>query len=473
MSLEAVPENSQAYRDSISLVDQKTGDRAWVYPKKPKGNLYTGRTWFSVFLMALMFSGPFIKLNEHPILLLNILQRKFIILGMAFWPQDLPLFALLMLTFVVFIMVFTVLFGRLWCGWACPQTIFMEMLFRKIEYFIEGDYKQQLKLDDAPWNTSKIFKKTIKHILFYILSVAIANTFLAYLIGVDEVKKLVTDGPSEHIGQFVALVIFSTVFYFVFSKFREIVCIVICPYGRLQGLMLDKNSIVVAYDFVRGEPRGIHKKDVENNLGDCVDCKRCVHVCPTGIDIRNGTQLECVNCTACIDECNDVMTHINKPKGLIRYASQEQISNGSSKRITYRSGAYIAILTILVSLLSYLIITRKDVTTDVLRTPGMLYQQQDNDRVSNMYNFEVVNKTFNTQHIEVKMKNPQEAELKMVDRESPKMELDENALVKGSFFIIIPKNKIKKNNSEVIIEVYSNGKLMNQITTNFVGPVQM
>src|SRR6478609_3838398 len=321
------PIAGEGYRDSISLID-KGGDRNWVYTKKPKGHLYNGRNWFNILLIVLLFTGPFLKYNGHPLMLLNVLDRKFIILGIPFWPQDMPLFALLMLTFVMFIIVFTVVFGRVWCGWACPQTIFMEMLFRKIEYWIEGDFKAQQKLDKQEWNTDKIIRKTSKHILFFALSVWIANTFLSYVIGVDEVWKLISDGPTEHPGKFFSLIVFSTVFYFVFAKFREIICIVVCPYGRLQGLMLDKNSIVVAYDYLRGEPRGHKKKGVEQNLGDCVDCHRCVQVCPTGIDIRNGTQLECINCTACIDECNDVMVKVHKPKGLIRYASQEEISTG-------------------------------------------------------------------------------------------------------------------------------------------------
>ncbi|AMS27416.1 cytochrome C oxidase [Bacteroidetes bacterium UKL13-3] len=463
--------NEDSYRDSISLVD-KGGHRNWVYPKKPKGPLYNGRTWFSILLMTLLFAGPFLKLNGHPILLLNILQRKFIILGIPFWPQDMPLFALLMITFVMFIIVFTVVFGRLFCGWACPQTIFMEMLFRKIEYWIEGDYKAQKKLDEQEWNTNKITKKGIKHILFFVLAVAIANTFLSYLIGIDEVKKLITDGPMAHKGQFIALIIFSTAFYAVFAKFREIVCIVVCPYGRLQGLMLDKNSIVVAYDFVRGEPRGFRKKGVEQSLGDCVDCHRCVQVCPTGIDIRNGTQLECINCTACIDECNDVMEKIHQPKGLIRYASQEEISRGSKKRVTLRSVAYMTILVVLISVLTYLLATRDEVATTILRTPGMLYQQQDAEHISNMYNFEVVNKTFDDQHIDLKIKSPANTTLKMVDRNTSELLLKEDDIVKGSFFLIMPQQGITQNNIEAEIELYSNGNLIKTIKTNFVAPVK-
>ncbi|MEI6507109.1 MAG: cytochrome c oxidase accessory protein CcoG [Bacteroidota bacterium] len=472
MSHEAKPIENEHFRDTISTIDDKSGDRAWVYAKKPNGKIHNIRSIFSIGLMALMFSGPFIKLNGHQMLLLNILDRKFIILGIPFWPQDLPLFALLMITFVVFIIVFTVLFGRMWCGWTCPQTVFMEMLFRKIEYLIEGDYRQQMKLDESPISAEKIFKKSIKHIVFFLLSVFIANIFLAYLIGSDEVLKLVTDGPKDHMGQFISLVIFSTVFYAVFSKFREIVCIVICPYGRLQGLMLDKNSIVVAYDYIRGEPRGhIRKNTDQNHLGDCIDCKRCVHVCPTGIDIRNGTQLECVNCTACIDECDDVMKKIDKPTGLVRYASQDEIVNKLKRRVTVRSAAYVVILCLLVTALSYFLITRKDVDATVLRTPGMLFQNQNEGRISNMYNYEVVNKTFTTQKIMVKVVQPAKAELKMVDRELNGMNLNEDALVKGSFFIILPEGEIKSNNTEVTIQVLSNGKLMDEIRTNFVGPV--
>ena len=473
MSHEATPEENEHFRDAISLVDDKTGNREWVYPKKPKGKLTTIRTWFSFSLMALMFSGPFIKVDGHPFILLNILQRKFIIFGFPFWPQDMPLFALLMMTFVVFVVVFTVLFGRVWCGWACPQTIFMEMLFRKIEYLIEGDYTQQIKLDDSPWNGNKIFKKTLKHTLFFILSVAIANIFLGYIIGIDEVSKLITDGPSENLGEFFALIIFSSVFYFVFAKFREIVCIVICPYGRLQGLMLDNNSILVTYDFVRGEPRGhIKKASDQTHLGDCIDCKRCVHVCPTGIDIRNGSQLECVNCTACIDECDDVMNKVSRPTGLIRYASQDEIVNKTKNGLTFRSGAYVVILALLLSALVYFLVSRKSIDTTLLRTPGMLFQQQDSDRVSNMYNFVIVNKTFDSQKIMVKVSEPANAEIKMIDRDFNGMELKEDDLIKSSFFIIMKQKDITQNNTNVVIDIYSNGILKDKIKTNFVGPVK-
>lgn len=460
------------FRDSSTLINKKTGDRQWVYPKKPAGNLYRGRTWFSVLLMLLLFSGPFLKINGHPALLLNIPERRFIIFGIPFWPQDLPLFALLMLTFLVFIIVFTVLFGRVWCGWACPQTVFMEMLFRKIEYWIEGDFRAQKKLDEAPWDTRKALKKTLKHTLFFILSFLIANTFLSYIIGIDELKKLVIEGPAAHSGQLISLLLFTAVFYLVFAKFREIVCIVVCPYGRLQGLMLDRNSIVVAYDFIRGEPRGLRRKNKVQELGDCVDCKRCVQVCPTGIDIRNGTQLECINCTACIDECNDVMQKLNMPTGLIRYASQARITGTSKNRLTLRSGAYVGILILLVSLLAYLLMTRKEVSSTILRTPGMLYQQQPGGHISNLYNFEVVNKTFDIQKVEIRVLSPASATLKMVDTESAGIILEDDRLAKGSFFIMLPGDSIRQNNTPVTLQVLANGKIMTTREIGFTGPVK-
>ena len=245
----------QSFRDSIGTIDE-SGERHWIYPKKPKGKLYNFRTWVSIFLLTLLFSGPFIRIGGQPLLLLNILERKFVILGQVFWPQDFYIFVLIMLSIVLFVVLFTVVFGRIFCGWICPQTIFMEMVFRKIEYWIEGDFKQQKKLNESPWNAEKIRKKTLKTALFLAIAFIISNTFLAYIIGSEELIKIIIDSPSNHLGGLISICLFTGVFYFVFGWFREQVCIVACPYGRLQGVMLDRNSIVVAYDYIRGEMRG-------------------------------------------------------------------------------------------------------------------------------------------------------------------------------------------------------------------------
>ncbi len=458
------------YRDSLSNVN-KDGKRLWIFPKKPKGNLYLYRTLFAWFLYALFFISPFIKIHGHPMLLFNILERKFIIFGMPFWPQDLTLFALLMLTFILFIIVFTVLFGRVWCGWACPQTIFMEMLFRKIEYLIEGDFNQQKKLAAQPWNSEKIIRKTSKHIVFFLLSFLIANTFLSYIIGVEEMKLLVVDGPLNHIGKFISLLIFSTIFYFVFAFLREIVCVIICPYGRLQGLMLDQHSIVVAYNYIRGEPRGkiIKEPNKQEVKGDCIDCKLCVQVCPTGIDIRNGTQLECINCTACIDACDEVMLKIDKPKRLIGFNSKNGIDKKETFKFTLRNVGYSMVLLVLFSLLIYLVASRKEIETTLNRTAGMLYQTQANGNISNLYNIELINKSFESIPIELEVVKPIGGKIVYVDHESIIVPKDE--LNKTSFFIEIDPAQIKLNKNEVLINVKSKGVLIEQVKSNFLAPV--
>lgn len=467
---EAKALDGEHYRDSLSNVN-KDGKRLWIFAKKPKGNLTQYRTYFAWFLYIIFFATPFIKFHGRPLLLFNVLERKFIIFGMPFWPQDLNLFALLMLTFIFFIIVFTVLFGRVWCGWACPQTIFMEMLFRKIEYLIEGDFNQQKKLSAQEWNTEKILRKGGKHVVFFLVSFLIANTFLSYIIGIDEMKLLVTEGPILHIGKFISLLIFSTVFYFVFAFLRELVCVIICPYGRLQGLMLDPHSIVVAYNYLRGEPRGKTSKK-ENNTetpkGDCIDCKLCVQVCPTGIDIRNGTQLECINCTACIDACDEVMLKINKPKRLIGFNSKNGIDKNEGFKFTLRNVGYSVVLVGLLSVLIYLVASRKEIETTLNRTSGMLYQTQANGNISNLYNIEFVNKTFDSIPIELELIEPKG---NIVLLEKGKIKIPKDELGKTSFFIEVDPKTITNNQNKVLINVKSNGELIEQVKSNFVAPV--
>ncbi len=313
--------NQGTFRDSIATIGA-SGKREWIYPQQPKGKLYNARTIVGMVCLALMFGVPFIKVNGNPLLLFNIFERKFILFGLTFWPQDFFLLGLTMITFIVFIVLFTILFGRVWCGWTCPQTVFMEILFRRIEYWIEGDASHQKMLNKGPWNREKILKKTTKRLVFFILSFIIANTFLAYVISIDKLWIIISEPVALHIKGLSSLLVLTGVFYSVYAYFREQVCIVICPYGRLQGVLLDKKSLVVAYDYERGEPRAKIKKNETRTKGDCIDCNQCVKVCPTGIDIRNGTQLECINCTACIDVCNHMMTSVGLPEGLIRLDSE-------------------------------------------------------------------------------------------------------------------------------------------------------
>ncbi|WP_020527386.1 cytochrome c oxidase accessory protein CcoG [Flexithrix dorotheae] len=469
-TLEGVYEDeSESFRDSIATVD-KDGKRIWLYPKKPKGKFYNARTWLSILLLGILFGTPFIKIGGEPLLLLDVINRRFVIFGQIFWPQDSFLFALGLITIILFVVLFTVVYGRVFCGWICPQTIFMEMVFRKIEYWIEGDWKKQQKLDKMPWNNEKVIKKTSKQLIFFLISFLIANTFLAYFIGIEELITIVTDPPSEHLAGLFSIILFSGAFYFVFSRLREQVCTTICPYGRLQGVLLDKSSIVVAYDYVRGEKRSKWRKQEDREAegkGDCIDCKQCVHVCPTGIDIRNGTQLECVNCTACIDACDDIMLRINKPTGLIKYASEEGIANNKPFRLTARIKGYTGVLVILVGVLVTLLLSRSDVETSILRTPGMLYQEQEDNKISNLYNIKMINKTNRDIPVELKLIESK-GEIKLIGNN---ITLEKQGKAEQALFLIFNKDDITKTKTQVEIGVYSNGELIETVSTNFLGPV--
>jgi cytochrome c oxidase accessory protein FixG len=461
-------EAEESYRDHLSTVDE-AGKRIWLYPKKPKGNFTSYRALVSVILLFILMVGPFITIGGEPLLLFNIFERKFIIFGQIFWPQDFFLAVIGMLTTVVFVILFTVVFGRIFCGWICPQTIFMEFVFRKVEYWIEGDYMAQKKLDRLPWNREKLLKKGAKHLVFLFVSLLIMHTFVAYLIGVDETRAMIQAGPPEELTGFISMVVLTGLFYGVFSQMREQVCTTICPYGRLQGVLLDKQSVVVAYDHVRGESRGKFRKGEDREelgKGDCIDCKQCVYVCPTGIDIRNGTQLECINCTACIDACDSIMDHIGKPKGLVRYASEENIVEKLKFRFTARMKAYTAVLLVLISVLVSLLIIRTDFDVTVLRTPGMLYQEREDGRISNLYQIKLVNKTNEDLNITFRLLAPK-GELQMVGND---LVLEKQGMGEGALFVIIDPSDLTKMSSEIEVGVYSGDKLIETVETKFLGP---
>jgi cytochrome c oxidase accessory protein FixG len=463
-------ENSEAFRERLAN-SAKDGKRIWIYPKIIKGIFYKYRTYLSWFLLSFFFAAPFLKIGGQPLLLLNVIERKFVIFGQPFWPQDFIVFVFFALTFLVFIVLFTVVYGRVFCGWACPQTIFMEMVFRKIENWIEGSATQQRKLDAMPWNREKIFKKSAKHLIFYAISFLIAHTFLAYIIGYEALWAKISGSLSENYLTLAGLIIFSFVFYLVFAKMRELVCIMVCPYGRLQGVMLDSNSMVVSYDFVRGEPRAKLKRGADNSdKGDCIECGLCVDVCPTGIDIRNGTQLECVNCTACMDACDSVMEKINKPKGLIRIDSIKNIESGKKGGLKYstRMIAYTIVMLLLLSASIGIVLTRKSVDAHILRVPGQTYTEQEDGTVINLFNVQLVNKTFEDKAFELKLKNNL-GNLVMVNTNN---ELKANADNRSVFMINVPPGKITENKTEMEIDVLVNGKVLKTIKTVFLAPVR-
>lgn len=461
------------FRDHIATAD-KDGRRKWLYPKKPKGQLYNLRTGFNFILLAIMFAGPFVRIDGSPLLMMNIVERRFVILGQTFWPQDLPIFAIAMLIFLTGIVIFTAAFGRLWCGWTCPQTVLMEGVFRKLEYWIEGDSHQQRALSKSPWNVRKIFKRGGKHVLFFALSFLIGNTLLAYIIGSDALIKIITDNPAEHIKGLSFMVLFTLVFYGIFARFREQACTFICPYGRFQSTLLDENSIVVAYDYKRGEKRGILKRKEgfearkASSVGDCVDCKQCVNVCPTGIDIRDGTQMECVNCTACIDACDTVMDKIGRPRGLIRYASLNGIERGEPIRLTPRLVGYASVLLGLIALFLFLLFTRTAVQTTILRAQrGPLFQTLPNGKIANLYTVKLVNKTHRDVSVTLRLENSP-GEIRLMGQKD--ILVPAERLFETSILIEVDPSQLDISNRPMQIGVYSGDVRLETVKTAFTGP---
>ncbi|WP_430613787.1 cytochrome c oxidase accessory protein CcoG [Flavobacterium sp. JP2137] len=462
----------ESFRDTIGTISEE-GKRVWMFPKKPSGKFYDQRKIVSYVLLAMLATFPFIKINGNQFVLLNVIDRKFNIFGFTFWPQDFYLVVISMIVGVVFVTLFTVAFGRIFCGWICPQTIFMEMVFRRIDYWIDGDRGAQIRLAKQKWNGEKIRKRMLKWFIYFIISFLIANVFLSYIIGSDSVLAMVKEGPANNWSTLIALLIFTGVFYFVFAWFREQVCIIACPYGRLQGVLLDNKSIIVAYDHVRGERtqgRARYRKDQDREelgIGDCIDCKQCVNVCPTGIDIRNGTQLECVNCTACIDECDHIMESIDLPKGLIRYASEDEIVKKAKFKFTPRMKGYTAVLFILIGLLCGLLFLRNDVEATILRLPGQTFEHKG-ENISNVYTFKIVNKTAKDfEKIHFKIVHP---EGKVIVVGNPVLKIEKGEYAQGTLFVEINPAFLDSYKTNVKIEVYDGDELVETTTTNFLGP---
>lgn len=468
--MSAILDNKEdaSYRDRLATVDAN-GKRKWIFSKEPKGKLTNYRRILAYFLITLLFVTPHLRIGGEPILLFNVIERKFVLFGAQFFPQDFHLAFMAMLTLLVFIILFTVVFGRLWCGWACPQTIFMEFVYRKIEYLIEGTPAQQRELDKRDWDTPKILKKSLKHIIFFGIAFLISNTFLAYIIGSDQLLAIQFDNPLNHAMDLTIMVVFSGVFYFVFAFFREQVCTLVCPYGRLQGVLLDSNSIAVSYDFKRGEQRGPFRVKEDRpsvNKGSCVDCRRCVQVCPTGIDIRDGSQLECINCTACMDECNTVMRSTKQPEGLIRYASIKGIETGEHFKFTTRNIAYMAVLGLLLVVFTGLMVNKSDLDATIVRTYNTVYQKQGGGKLSNMYNYKVINKTNQNYELELKL-DSHNGEIKYVG--TNKLMVEPGKIKEGVIFIILDSSMVISG-MEINVGVYANGKKVDDAELTFVGP---
>jgi cytochrome c oxidase accessory protein FixG len=450
----------QDFRDRPENIDA-SGQRKWIKAKQPQGKWYRRRNIFGYTLIIFLILAPFLKIGGHPFMLLDILNRKFFIFGMTVFAEDTYILALVMAVTVIFIVLFTVVYGRVWCGWACPQTLFLELIYRKIEFLIDGNGRKSKKRDESP-SAIKI-RLLVKHTLYLAVSLFFTNVLLMWVIGPDQLFKIISEPVSEHVVGFIAMIALSLFYYWIYAYFREQVCTLFCPYGRMQGVLLDNNSIAVIYDYKRGEPRN----PKVNVGGDCINCRQCVAVCPTGIDIRNGSQLECIHCAACIDECNTVMRKINKPGNLIRYDSFQGIENGKRSLLNTRSMAYSFVLVGLVIALIFTVSNRTTIDVTLWRAQGTLYQQLDNETYSNIYQVMFLNKGSETLELTPRLIDCPNGELSIA---GGKVILPPNGKMKEALIVKMKKIALTGKETTFKIGLYSGDQLKETITTNFLAP---
>lgn len=460
----------KTFRDSVGTMDE-SGTRKWVFPRKPKGKFTNYREYVGYSLLLLFVAIPFLKINGNPVLLINILDRRFFIFGQPFYLQDFFILALGAVASVIFVMLFTVVFGRIFCGWICPQTLFMEMVFRKIEYWIEGDRNKQMKLNKQAWDEEKIRKRALKWLAFLLISLVISHIMFMYIVGYEETFRIMMSGPQNHPTNFIVMLVFTGIFYFVFAWLREQVCTLICPYGRLQGVLIDKQTINVYYDFKRGENRSKWRNG-ENRTsagkGDCIDCQQCVVVCPTGIDIRNGQQLECINCTACIDACDEVMDKVGLPKGLIRYATEAEIENQEKFKFTTRMKATTIFLVVLIGLLNLLMYDRGSMEAKFIRPAGATYFIREG-KITNTFTYTILNKSNEKKMLKIKVISPKNAEITNAGKGDIIIKGD--VMIKGNVNISFPENEVKLSKQNIEIGVFdANGEMLDSYKTYFEGP---
>ena len=385
--MKITPQTIRPNRDVVTTI-REDGSRLFLHPSDARGWFTRARRWSGWFLVAIYLALPWIPVGGHPAVFLDIAGRRFHLFGLTLAFQDtwLMFFGITGLGFGLFFI--TALLGRVWCGWACPQTVFLEHVYRRVERWLEGDAVARRRLDAAPWTAGKVARRGAKQVIFFTISAVIAHLFLAYYVSVPELWAMMSAAPATHWASFVFVFFFTAILYFNFAWFREQLCIVICPYGRLQSVLIDDHSLVIGYDTKRGEPRG---KVGVPDAGACIDCNRCVQVCPTGIDIRQGLQIECIACAACIDACDDVMDKVKRPRGLVRYDSTTGFAGGRTRWLRPRTLVYAALLMVGMSVASWAISTVRPANLAVTRLSGAPYFVTE-EFVRNQFLVRIVNK---------------------------------------------------------------------------------
>ncbi|MCA9519736.1 MAG: cytochrome c oxidase accessory protein CcoG [Myxococcales bacterium] len=425
-----------APREKVLSTLNQDGTRNWIRPKLSKGKHYRRRLFTAWGLIALFAGLPYLTINGKPAIFLNIMAREFTFFGTTFFPTDNLLLLLLLLSIFLGIFLFTALFGRVWCGWACPQTVYMEYVFRPIERLIEGPPSAQKRIDKQGFHPRRLLKTFV----FLLVALGLAHIFLSYFVGVDALAHWVRRSPFEHPVSFLVMASTTALIFFDFAYFREQTCLVACPYGRFQSVLLDRKSLIVGYDYNRGEPRGKKRERddaPEQGFGDCIDCKACVVTCPTGIDIRDGLQMECINCTQCIDACDDIMAKVQKPLGLIRYTSQDELENADKKKLRLRVFIYPALMAVM--LIAFIIVLTGRTTAEVtiLRSRDHAFQMMGPNEVANIVNLRINNRTTERHSYTLSVEGHKDA--KLIAPNNP-MTIEGSQQEAATIFIVLPKS---------------------------------
>ncbi len=456
----------------------RDGKRRWMYPTPSKGSKYRARQVLGWALIAFFVGLPWVKIGGRPAILLDIAAREFTFFGLTLHPTDTLLLMVFLLTVLLSVFFVTALFGRVWCGWGCPQTVYLEFVYRPIERLIEGKEGARRKLDQGPWTREKMIRKGLKYGVFLLISLFLAHTFVAYFVGWERLLEWMGKSPAEAPGYFVMMILTTALVYFDFGFFREQMCTITCPYARFQSVLMDRNSLIVSYDPNRGEPRGtararkqagpLNLEDGTVSFGDCVDCGACVRTCPTGIDIREGLQMECVACTQCIDACNEIMDAVDKPRGLIRFTSENALDQKPTRVARPRVLAYGVILVLLSATFVGLVINRGPLEVDLARASGTTYQITNDGDVANRLRFRLRNRTAEEVHAEVRVVSPEAASVQVVGQHP--ILLPAGDPVRIEVWITMPPEEMPSGGMPLTLELVVDGEVWATPSIGLMGP---
>ncbi len=454
----------------------RDGKRKWLYPTVNKGRYYWQRLVMGWSLIALFVALPIVKINEKPAVFLDFANREFTFFGFTFFPTDTFLLLLLLVSAFLSVVIFTALMGRVWCGWGCPQTVYLEFVFRPIERLIEGKEHVRKKRNEGPWTWDKLWRKSLRFTVYGLVSLLLANVFVSYFVSWDALLRWMMSPPTENWGFFLMMAITTGLILFDFGYFREQMCTITCPYARFQSVLLDEDSLIVSYDPNRGEPRKRRsKKKIQQEIageipaqGDCIDCYACVRTCPTGIDIRDGLQMECVACTQCIDACDSIMDKIGMPRGLIRYTSERELEHKKTRTVRPRTVIYVLLFVALVSAFTIVLSMRGDYDINVGRSTGEPFTVLPDDRVANRLRFRVRNQQSAPTSFTIEVADPAGAELRIVG--VTPIELDPSEMKRVETWVLVPRDAFDEDELEGAFHLVFEDGSVERVSFPLLGP---